>query len=163
MNGGLPQNSDHTVDASSGRYGYGVSNSTSYSPRPQISKNGSVDALTLAQHLPEEPIPDIYSQSDAKVIQGWRHNRPNVSPSAAQPKYKWSIGSPASQRQRGGGYSTTYGRRPKNRLERAETLAGDIMGQQPECPVCYEAYCDSEPVRIPRSLHCGHSCCTGEE
>ena len=128
------------------------------------------DSPTLAQqHLPEESVLDLYYRSDAKVIQGWRNDHREVSPnrfypsaSAAQLKYKWSTVRADSQRQRDDGYSATYGRRPRNRLERAETVAGDVISQQPQCPVCYEAYCDSEPVRIPRSLYCGHSCCTGE-
>ena len=135
----------------------------------QIRKNSAVDALTLAQ---EEPIPDVYSQSDGRVIQGWKDSRSRVAPTVevhpgtVQPVYKWSIGSPASQRHgRGGSAYATYGRQPRGpgryTLERAETLAEDIMGQQPECPVCMEAYCDDLPARVPRNLQCGHSCCTG--
>ena len=128
----------------------------------QIRKNSAVDALTLASR--DEATPDIYSQSDARVIQGWRDGRSRVVPSqeagpgTAQPRYKWSIGSPAYERRTG---YATYGRQPRNLLERAETLAGDIIAQQPECPICFEAYCDDDPDRVPRNLQCGHSCCTG--
>lgn len=128
----------------------------------QIRKNSAVDALTLASR--DDAIPDIYSQSDARVIQGWRDSRSRVvpdqeaCPGTAQPRFKWSIGSPASDRRIG---YANYGRHPRNLLERAETLAGDIIAQTPECPICYEAYCDDDPAKVPRNLQCGHSCCTG--
>ena len=128
-----------------------------------IRKNSAVDALTLATQ-DEAPPDTLYSQSDARVIQGWRDSRSRVVPSqeagpgTAQPIFKWSIGSPAFDRR--AGYAT-YGRQPKNLLERAETLAGDIIAQQPECPICMEAYCDDDPAKVPRNLQCGHSCCTG--
>ena len=128
----------------------------------QIRKNSAVDALTLASR--DDATPDIYSQSDARVIQGWRDSRSRVVPSqeagpgTVQPIFKWSIGSPASDRRIG---YAAYGRQPRNLLERAETLAGDIIAQQPECPICFEAYCDDDPARVPRNLQCGHSCCTG--
>ena len=128
----------------------------------QVRKNSAVDALTLASR--DEAIPDIYSQSDARVIQGWRDSRSRVLPSqeacpgTAQPRYKWSIGSPVSDRRTG---YATYGRQPRNLLERAETLAGDIIAQPPECPICFDAYGDDDPAKVPRNLQCGHSCCTG--
>jgi hypothetical protein len=128
----------------------------------QVRKNSAVDALTLASR--DEAAPNIYSQSDAKVIQGWKDSRSRVLPSqeagpgTAQPRFKWSIGSPASDRRTG---YATYGRQPRNLFERAETLAGDITAQPPECPICFDAYCDDDPAKVPRNLQCGHSCCTG--
>ena len=145
---------------------------TSSALRHQISQNSSVDALMLAhQHPPEQPTPnnDIYSKSDARVIQGWRERRPRatnqlVYSGTVGPKY--SFGSPGLLRtgpidSGSGGGGGNYTRR-RGELERAETLSGDMTGQQPECPVCLEAYCENEPARIPRSLHCGHGVCTGE-
>ena len=125
----------------------------------QIRKNSAVDALTLASR--DEATPDLYSQSDARVIQGWRDSRSHgheACAGTAQPRFKWSIGSPASDRR--AGYAT-FGRQPRNLLDRAETLAGDIIAQPPECPICYYAYRDDDPAKLPRNLHCGHSCCTG--
>ena len=131
-----------------------------------LRRNSSADALNTLADRPlaaEQAAPDrsMYSQSDARVIQGWKNSRPYAStqqvyPGTMQPKY--SMGSPSSKRPGAVG----SGREPRNHLERVDTLLGDVVGQQPECPVCYETFCDSESARVPRSLHCGHSFCTGE-
>lgn len=133
---------------------------TSSALRHRISQqNGSVDALAAAQHPPEElSSSDRYSRSDATVIKGWRGSRPltttqQVLPGTIQPKF--SLGSPALLR------PGPVSMRKRKELQRAETLVGDLMGQQPECPVCLEAYCENHPSKIPRSLNCGHSICTG--
>lgn len=124
--------------------------------RHRISQQiGSVNAVKRAQHSSEESSSlDMYSRSDARVIQGWRQLKTThqVHPGTVQPKL--SIGSRALPK--------LGPVRQRKELERAEILAGDLMSQQPECPVCLEAYCESQRSKIPRSLHCGHSICTGE-
>ena len=173
MNGGLRgycdpghSGSADSADRSTLPYNRSERGYTSDALRQQIRRNSSVDALTLAQRPPEpEPIPDelLYSQSDARVIHQWRDSRPVVTgrqvfPETMRPKY--SIGS--QLRPRAGATGDRFGRQPRSRLIHAETVVGDLMGQQPECPVCLESFCESEPARAPRSLYCGHTFCTGE-
>ena len=154
MNGGLPQYGEAVMATGSDPYGQRdteADNPLRDHIRFTRRRRSSIDSLTQAQRvLSEKEVPDIYSQSDARVVRGWkdRSSRPRISQQHVHPGTL-----PARPHDR---FAGTPG------LLRPPFMDVPPVDSPPECHVCYEAFTDEVPCLVPRNLQCGHSFCTGE-
>ncbi len=113
-------------------------------PQPSQSVAFSKDYPLMKNTSPE---PQPYTLSDTSNLHGWRDNRQVLLAQSVQNR-AFQVGRP----------------KPPLALARSETVAiglGAMEGaSRPECSVCMDDFSD-DGLKVPRSLFCGHSYCTG--